>query len=1663
MAKSFGALGAGPGGTTELNLEGQISAPAVVDHNVVLTDLLPEGLSWANPQASGTFTLVQGAGTSTTTTTATVTYLSDYEGTQRNLIRATLSASAFSGSGSWTITPPANFFDLTTPTQLGTYPNTDQIFLYGLAPTQLDPTCTTPTQTGGGTTQAVLESYNPFDLAGDGNIQEDYCQNGATLVVQPSGAAFDLTKSVQGNLDAVPKGALGIGDASGGGTGTGTYFLTWSNVGSDTLGTPVIYDILPYIGDTGVSQGQATVARGSQFVPVFQSVGTLPAGVSVDYSQSTNPCRNEVYPDSANPTCVNDWSPTPPANLADVKALEFLSSGSYLSGSGFSVSLTVGVPAGDVNEVAWNSAATNAADVSDPTNVPLPDEPPKVGLTAPSGTSPVLSSTASSISQSAYSTTPLTDGVTITGTANQSGTLDWSFVGPVAPVGGSCGGLTWTGAPAVASGTVTTPASDGLVTTGPATVQGFGCYSWVDSLALSGGGTATLPAGSPGEVVEATPYTPTLTTTAAVASGAGGTKTVVDHVGVSGSGIGIGNGAPASDTMTWQLLGPVPAVADACTAVDWTGAPVLDQGTLTVTGDGSYVTGTTPLTSLGCYSYTEALPATTAGFGASVAPGVVAETVLLLPPPTVVTSANATVPAFPRTTSTDMITVSGTFGHAGSVAWSLVGPVAPVGGSCAGLTWTGAAVVGSGATGFTGDGAVTSGAARATAPGCYSWEDTATGLNFLGQTVVAAGTPGEVFEVVPYQPTLATTASPAASGAGVNTVSDTVTVSNSDLGTGNGAPASALLTWTLLGPEPPTSPGSCAGVDWTGSPTVATNTTAVVEGTNHTQPVTLTVAGCYTYTNRLAATVDTLGVPTTAPGDPAETFVLITTTGVTTTADQTDVAPRSVVTDSAAITGTLGYHGTLDWSLVGPVAPAGLSCTGLNWAGAPTVASGTTTVTGDGVLDPASSARVGAPGCYSWADTLVGPNYLGPTTVPAGTTGELILVPVLQPTLATTISTQIVSGTESATDAVVVAGTNLGTGNGAPASALVTWTLLGPVSLVAGACTAVDWASAPTAASGTLTVTGNGTYTTPSVPLALASCYSYTETLPATTDSAAATAPAGVAAETAQIPPAPTVTTTTSAAEVYPLTALSDAVVIAGTSGGTGTLTWSLVGPVTPVGGSCTGIVWTGAATADSGTLPVTGDGTLTTGPVTLTDPGCYAWTDTVAGTWPGTTVIGPGTAGETVLVQLHQPTLVTAASVASGTAGTKSIVDAVTVSGSGIGTSPAAPASAALTWTLLGPVTPVAGSCSAVSWTGAATAASGTITVTADGTFATPATALSAVGCYSYTSTLAATAVGQAATSAPGPAAETALVVAPPTVVTAASSTLVYPYSPVTDTVTVTGTGGQAGTVSWSLVGPVSAVPLPESTGSPAGAGGVAPSPGSVCPATGSSWSGAPTVASGTLPVTGDGPVTVGPVTVGGTGCYSWVETFSGPHTLGQTTVAAGAANEVVAVQVFAPTLTTTAAVTPGPDGTQTIVDHVTVTGTGLGKPGNPTTSLPLTWTLLGPAPATDGSCTSVDWTGQPVLATGTLTVTADGTVTTPATTLSAPGCYTFDESLGATAQSAEATTAAGVGAETAYVAPVLAFTGFGALGGWVGAAGLLVVAGAGLLMVGRRRRRTA
>lgn len=625
ISKSFGGAGAGPSGTTVVNIKGAVDFPqGPLPHSVVLTDLLPTGLTWQNPATTGQFTLTQGAGQTTSTVTATIQDLQNYQGSGRELIRMTVPAADFTGPGSWTITPPNDFLEVNTPSALGIYTNTDQIFLSGLGTQQIDQSCTTPTQTGGGTSTATLESDNSMDLAGDGILNEDYCQNSANLSITGTGAAFALTKTVQGNLDTVPRGALGIGTASEG--GSGTYVLDWKNVGSDNLNNAVVYDILPYLGDTGVSQGQAGVQRGSRFAPVFTGVGALPAGVTVQYSESTNPCRPEVFPDADNPGCVDDWGPAP-ANLADVKALEFTSTATYTAGTGFAVSVNVAVPVGVVNKIAWNSAATNAQDASNPSTITLPAEPPKVGLVAPA--TPTLATSTSDATVPPH--TGISDSVTVTGTGGNPGSVAWQLVGPVAPVSGACTKVDWSGAPVVSTGTVPT-SGDGTVTTGPVTLTAVGCYSWSDTLTPAAPGAfptpPTIQPGAAHEVTLLSLLTPTITTHAASSANGSG-RAVHDVITLSGTGLGTTPDSPTQASLDWTLHGPVAPVKGSCAGVSWSGALTADHGALTVTRDGQYSTPDTTLTAPGCYSYSESLAATADSQAVSTDPGVTVETILI--------------------------------------------------------------------------------------------------------------------------------------------------------------------------------------------------------------------------------------------------------------------------------------------------------------------------------------------------------------------------------------------------------------------------------------------------------------------------------------------------------------------------------------------------------------------------------------------------------------------------------------------------------------------------------------------------------------------------------------------------------------------------------------------------------------------------------------------------------------------------------------------------------------------------------------------------------------------------------------------------------------------------------------------------------------------------
>ena len=194
-------------------------------------------------------------------------------------------------------------------------------------------------------------------------------------------ALLESEKFVKGNLDATFEGFPTVGSVTAG--GTGQYRMVLTNRGNVGLNNISVYDIFPYVGDTGVSDTQLATARQTQWAPVLTAPITAPGDATVEYSTSTNPCRNEVAP-SQSATGVNDWSTTPPTPIGNTKAIRLRFPGVTLAvGATRTFEWSVSVPSGVTpGQVAWNSFAVAATRVVTGAAL-LSTEPPKVGLAVP--------------------------------------------------------------------------------------------------------------------------------------------------------------------------------------------------------------------------------------------------------------------------------------------------------------------------------------------------------------------------------------------------------------------------------------------------------------------------------------------------------------------------------------------------------------------------------------------------------------------------------------------------------------------------------------------------------------------------------------------------------------------------------------------------------------------------------------------------------------------------------------------------------------------------------------------------------------------------------------------------------------------------------------------------------------------------------------------------------------------------------------------------------------------------------------------------------------------------------------------------------------------------------------------------------------------------------
>ncbi|HEU0297497.1 MAG TPA: DUF11 domain-containing protein [Anaerolineales bacterium] len=333
----------------------------------VLTDLLPSNLRYV----PGTQTSNAAGFPSLGGVPPTFEVIEDFNGTGRQLLRWSWpGGQAMTECQYLGITFHARVEPGTPP---GTYTNYGQFFDAAFTDnnTRLTNIC------------VYAKEPDLEDFDGDGNMTEYRCIANTDYTVVET-ASMVVTKEVRGSFDASFKAPPAIGLANPG--SAAEYRISLQNTGNLTLTNLVAYDILPFIGDTGVSGTQLGTPRGSQWQPVLAGAVTPPTGGMVEYSMSTNPCRGEVIAQggalgSGPSGCVNDWT-TSPASFSAVRAIR-ISLGSTLLAGGESRTVIVPMtaPVG-VEGIAWNTVALAGQNAGTSTWL-LPTEPPKVGLAVP--------------------------------------------------------------------------------------------------------------------------------------------------------------------------------------------------------------------------------------------------------------------------------------------------------------------------------------------------------------------------------------------------------------------------------------------------------------------------------------------------------------------------------------------------------------------------------------------------------------------------------------------------------------------------------------------------------------------------------------------------------------------------------------------------------------------------------------------------------------------------------------------------------------------------------------------------------------------------------------------------------------------------------------------------------------------------------------------------------------------------------------------------------------------------------------------------------------------------------------------------------------------------------------------------------------------------------
>ncbi|AEI51338.1 SdrD B-like domain-containing protein [Runella slithyformis] len=337
--------------------------------NPVVMDLLPLGLLYEND-------IQYAAGTPAPSVTDVIP---NYNGTGRTLIRLKWNTPLESG-GILKFSIKTKISNQLPGGDPGTVPNwTRQPYLDGPGLKN------TAFFTGSSPSQCLIPEYESigsvaakdiYDLDGDGSTADTLCYDTGGAAVASS-ASMESVKWVKGECDTTYSKFPDFGSTMPG--GLANYKLIVKNNGNVSTKAIEIFDILPYIGDTGVKD---LTPRETAWRPNLVTPIATPTGVTVFYTTVQNPCRPDYVtggPAGCNPP---NWTTVLPSDPTTVQGLKF-DFGTKVLKPGDEIELTwdmrAPTNAPTNNEIAWNSFGFKAtrADNNDPF---LPAEPNKVGI-----------------------------------------------------------------------------------------------------------------------------------------------------------------------------------------------------------------------------------------------------------------------------------------------------------------------------------------------------------------------------------------------------------------------------------------------------------------------------------------------------------------------------------------------------------------------------------------------------------------------------------------------------------------------------------------------------------------------------------------------------------------------------------------------------------------------------------------------------------------------------------------------------------------------------------------------------------------------------------------------------------------------------------------------------------------------------------------------------------------------------------------------------------------------------------------------------------------------------------------------------------------------------------------------------------------------------------